>query len=214
MSIIVSFSARKGGNCDQIAEYIAGRTALDEEQAVFKEEQATLGEGQVVLEKDQTVPEGNKIVYMREVSVQPCADCAYECMNGMPCIYRQDGIYGLLRELSAADKVFFVVPMYCGCPSALYFILNERCQDFFMQPANQEASFYDRLYVIGVYGSQEATPDFLKLFADQYGFADAGRHILGLERHKYGSKMKDFLLTEREVQEKLDAFVRDCSIPE
>lgn len=151
------------------------------------------------------------VLFMREISAQPCANCNYECMTGS-CKYHSDGIYAFFEKLAMADKVFFIVPMYCGNPSALYFIMNERCQDYFMQNESQYEKIIERLYIIGVYGSAEEDPDFLNFFARQYPFENAGKHILGLERHKYNQKMKDFLLEEDEVKEKLNAFTENSFI--
>lgn len=148
----------------------------------------------------------DRILYMREISLQPCADCDYECMSDR-CKYHSDGIYSLFEQFSIADKIFFIVPMYCGNPSSLYFILNERSQDYFMQNETEYENMVEKLYIIGVYGSAEDDPDFLKTFARQYGFADMEKHILGLERHKYNQKMNQFLLEENDVNLKLDKFI-------
>lgn len=174
LNIIVSFSGRRDGNCDRIAEYVSSKEDL--------------------------------IFFMREICVQPCADCGYECMSGQ-CKYRSDGIYPLFEQFSTADKIFFIVPMYCGSPSALYFILNERSQGYFMQNEDQYENMVERLYIIGVYGSAEEYPLFLKSFAWQYGFANVEKHILGLERHKYHQGMNHFLLDEDDVRLKLDDFL-------
>ena len=146
------------------------------------------------------------ILFMREVSTQPCANCNYECMSGQ-CKYRSDGIYSFFEKLSLADRIFYIVPMFCGNPSALYFIMNERCQDYFMQNGSQYEKMLEKLYIIGVYGNAEDSPDFLTFFARQYNFENVEKHILGLERHKYNQKMEDFLLDEDEVRVKLNEFI-------
>lgn len=46
----------------------------------------------------------------------------------------------------------------------------------------------------------------MDFFAQQYDFRNPGKHILGLERHRYHQKMGDFLLEEEEVRARLDAF--------
>lgn len=110
-----------------------------------------------------------QLEYNWDISNQPCSNCNYECMSGQ-CKYRDDGIYSLFENFTFANKVFFVVTMYCSNPSALYFILNERCQDFFMNNEHLYEEWVDKLYVIGVYGSKREYPEFLKLFIKQYGF--------------------------------------------
>lgn len=122
------------------------------------------------------------------------------------CRYRNDGIYSFFDKLSAADRIFYIVPMYCGNPSALYFILNERSQDYFMHNESRYEKIVEKLYIIGVYENSEDSPDFLDSFARQYGFQNPGKHILGLERHRYHQKMGDFLLEVEDVKARLDAF--------
>lgn len=124
--------------------------------------------------------EDDLVFFMREISTQPCADCSYECMSGR-CRYR-------------------------GNPSALYFILNERCQDFFLHNESRYEEIVEKLYIIGVYGNSEDSPDFLDFFARQYDFPNPGKHILGLEQHRYHQKMGDFLLEVEDVRARLDAF--------
>lgn len=155
---------------------------------------------------DYIAKEDDIVLNMRDISTKPCANCDYDCMKGA-CKYRSDGIYSFFETLSTAEKIFYVVPMYCGNPSALYFIMNERCQDYFMQQESQYEEMIKRLYIIGVYGNKASNPDFLKVFESQYSFDDVAKHILGLERHKYHHKMKDFLLDEEEVRKALDEFI-------
>lgn len=148
----------------------------------------------------------DSVLFMRELSTQPCADCDYECMSAQ-CKYRDDGIYTFFEKLSLADKIFFIVPMYCGNPSALYFIMNERCQDYYIQNRSRYEKIVQKLYLIGIYGNADEYPGFLNIFAEQYGFENVKKHILGLERHKYGQKMKDFLLDEPDARAKINVFI-------
>lgn len=111
--------------------------------------------------------------------------------------------------ISKADKIFYIVPMYCGNPSALYFIMNEKSQAYFMQNEKSYDDFIRKLFVIGVYGNRMDYPDFEQTFARNYAFSEPEKHILGLERHQYGHKMQDYLLNEDEVKEKLKVF---CNI--
>lgn len=53
------------------------------------------------------------ILFMRGISTQPCANCDYECMSGR-CKWRGDGIYSFFEKMSQADRIFFIIPMYCG----------------------------------------------------------------------------------------------------
>lgn len=175
MNLVVSFSGRKNGNCDSIADYIA------EEQ--------------------------DEVVYMREVSTQPCADCDYQCMR-TACKYQEDGIYALFEKMSGAEKIFYVVPMYCGNPSALYYILNERSQGYFMRNMKLYEEITEKLRIVGIYGNHTDDPEFMNGFERDYHFENREQHLLGLERHRYGHKMRDFLLNEKEVRDKIDQFIR------
>lgn len=174
MDLIISFSARSGGNCGSIAEYIASP--------------------------------GDRIVHFREKNYHPCADCAYECFSGQ-CKYRADDVYGLYSSMLSCERVVLIVPMYCGNPSSLYFIFNERCQDYFMHNDSYE-EIIRRLHIIAVYGSAEESPDFIPCFEKWFSGSPYSGRVLGIERHSYGQKMADSILDVEEVRNKLDAFMR------
>lgn len=100
---IVVFSARKGGNCEHIAEYI--RDYLRKSCEIFR---------------------------FSEKCIVPCGDCRYECFaeNGV-CPHRTDGEVELLEGICRSDKTIFVVPNYCDFPCANFFIFNKRSNGFF-----------------------------------------------------------------------------------
>ena len=81
-----------------------------------------------------------------------------------------------------------------------------------MQNESQYEKVLGKLYIIGVYGNAEDSPDFLNFFAKQYGFSSIKERVLGLERHKYNQKMKDFLLDEEDVRIKLDGFISSIAV--
>lgn len=172
-SLIISFSGREGGNCDQIAEHIARP--------------------------------GDKIVAFRELNAHPCSGCRYECFRDT-CPYRDDGVYSLYREMAESRRVIWIVPMYCGNPSALYFGFSERGQDFFMHNEGYE-ELVKRLYIIGVFGSAQASPAFLPGLEQWFEGSGCTGHVLGLERHRYGQKLEDRLLDVPEVKEALRTFL-------
>lgn len=173
MKLIISFSGRKGGNCDQIAEHIASV--------------------------------GDKIICFRELDVHPCSGCEYECFGGV-CRYRQDDIYGLYSEMCGYDKVVLIVPMYCGNPAALYFIFQERCQDYFMHN-DTYGEILKRLHIIGVYGKAETTPDYIPCFEKWFSGSPYRNRVLGIERHLYGQKLQDNVLDVAEVKEQIGNFI-------
>ena len=88
MNMVISFSGRENGNCDNISEYIA-----------FK---------------------GDSIIYFRNLNIHDCSGCEYECFKGC-CKYRKDDIYNLYESMLNYDKIFLIVPMYCGNPSLALF---------------------------------------------------------------------------------------------
>lgn len=174
MNLIISFSGRANGNCDDIARYIA-------------------------TEEDTTI-------YLRNLNIHDCSDCSYECFEGH-CKYRQDDIYNLYQSMLGFDKVYFIVPMYCGNPTSLYFKFNERSQDFFTNNEDSYYSIISKLYFIGVYGDRNKTPDFIPCFEKWFDCSQYSNHVLGIERHKYGQKINDRVLFIEEVKNMINTFV-------
>lgn len=170
MKLIISFSGRKGGNCDDILHFLS--------------------------------EENDTRIYFRELNVHSCSSCGYECFSGI-CKYRTDAVYGLFESMPAYEKIFLIVPMYCGNPSSLYFIFNERSQDFFMHNEDLYDAILSRLYIIGVYGDRKRTPGFLDCFERLFEGSGYSGHVLGIERHLYGQKLGDRILDIKEVQQNL-----------
>lgn len=65
-----------------------------------------------------------------------------------------------------------------------------------------------RLYIIGVYGAREQTPDFIPCFEKWFEGTPFNDHVLGIERHKYRQKMADRILCAKEVRDTLTEFIR------
>lgn len=147
----------------------------------------------------------DKTVHFRELDVHPCCGCEYECFSG-DCKYRSDDIYGLYSEMPKYDKVVLIVPMYCGNPSSLYFICNERCQDYFMHN-NTYDEIIKRLYIIGIYGRADETPDFIPCLEKWFDCSPYQNRVLGIERHLYGQTLGDSILDVEEITDKLRAFI-------
>ena len=174
MNLMISFSGRGNGNCDQIAKFAASQE--------------------------------DRIVRFRDLNVHPCSGCSYECFSG-ECKYRDDDVYNLYEQMLSYDKVILVVPMYCGNPSSLYFIFNERCQDYFMHNETYD-EIVKRLYIIGVYGDKNTTPDFVPCFEKWFHCTPYSGRVLGIQRHLYGQKLEDNILDVPEVREKLIDFLQ------
>ena len=174
MKLFISFSARKDGNCDDIAKYLA------------KEE--------------------DKIIYFRDLNIHSCSNCDYECFDNC-CKYRNDDIYNLLERMTDFQKVVLIVPMYCGNPSSLYFIFNERSQDYFMHNEDKYENLVKRLFIIGIYGDSEKSPDFIPCFEKWFEGTRYTNHVLGIERHKYNLKLKDSILQVDELKATIEEFI-------
>lgn len=174
MKLIISFSGRKSGNCDQIAAFAAAP--------------------------------GDRVVYFRELGALPCSGCEYQCFDG-ECPYRADGVYALYQNMTHCDRVILIVPMYCGNPASLYFAFLERGQDYFMHHDVWDA-LVERLYIIGVYGSREASPDFIPCLEKWFEGTPYQNRVLGVERHRYGQKLGDQILDVPEVRQQIQAFLR------
>lgn len=172
--LLISFSARKDGNCDEIARHLAKME--------------------------------DKIIYFRDLNANSCSSCDYECFDNC-CKYRNDDIYNLLDGVPNYQKVVFIVPMYCGNPSSLYFILNERCQDYFMHNEDKYENLVKRLFFIGIYGDSEKSPDFIPCFEKWFEGTRYTNHVLGVERHKYNLKLKDSILEIDELKTKIEEFI-------
>lgn len=63
--------------------------------------------------------------------------------------------------MSNYQKVVLIISMYCSNSSSLYFMFNERSQDYFMHNEDKYENFIKRLFIIGIYGDKEKSPDFI-----------------------------------------------------
>ena len=174
MRLLISFSAREGGNSDEIAKYLCKK--------------------------------GDKIVFFRDMNVNSCKGCDYECFSSY-CKYHDDGVYDLYADFKNYEKVVLIVPMYCGNPSSLYFTFNERCQDFFMHNEREYENIIKRLFILGIYGDSAKTPDFIPCLEKWFNCSKYSNHVLGLERHRYNLKLTDSILAIPELKEQIDEFI-------
>ena len=150
--------------------------------------------------------EQDEIVYFRNKNYHVCTSCDYECF-GQGCKYRDDDVYEIFEKMQQYQKIVFIVPMYCGNPSSLYFAFNERSQDYFMHNEEKHESILKRLFIIGIYGSQEESPNFLSCFEKWFDGSEYSNHVLGIERHKYSLKLKDSVLDIDEVRNVISEFI-------
>ena len=148
----------------------------------------------------------DKIVFFRNVEIHPCSNCSYECFQ-KECKYRADDIYNLYDTMCKYDKVVLIVPMYCGNPASLYFIFNERFQDYIMHNDIYE-EIIRRLYIIGIYGKAETSPDYIPCFEKWFDGSPFQNRVLGIERHLYGQKLHDNVLDVAEVKTHISTFLK------
>ena len=150
--------------------------------------------------------EEDKVVYFRDLNIHSCSNCDYECFDSC-CKYRDDDIYNLYEEMQNYQKVVLIVPMYCGNPSSLYFIFNERSQDYFMHNEDKYENLVKRLFIIGIYGDSEKSSDFIPCFEKWFNGTRYTNHVLGIERHKYNLKLKDSILEVDEIKAMIEEFI-------
>ena len=65
-----------------------------------------------------------------------------------------------------------------------------------------------RLYIIGVYGDEKATPDFIPCLEKWFDGTTYRGRVLGIQRHLYGQKMEDNLLDVQEVKDNINHFLQ------
>lgn len=59
------------------------------------------------------------------------------------------------------------------------------------------------MFYIGIYGSKEEYPYFLKHFETLYDAKECDKHILGIERHKYSLKLNESIMDIEEITKAL-----------
>ena len=139
--------------------------------------------------------ENDKLILFKDIFYNPCSKCNYECFNSI-CKYRYDDVYDLFASANDYMKIVFVVPMYCGNPSSLFFIISERMQDYFSHNEEKWNSFVKKLHFICIYGSDKETPYFIETFKNI--IKDESK-ILKIERHKYNLKMDKRVIEKADV---------------
>ena len=170
-NIYISFSARSGGNCDNVINYLKN--------------------------------ESDTSLCFKDLFINSCSKCNYECMNCNKCKYRHDDVYELLDASIKYNKIIFVIPMYCGNPSSLYFTLMERMQDYFNNNEDKYDLFIKKLHVIGIYGSYKETPLFIPTISS---IIDENNKCLAIERHKYNIKMNELVINNKDILCLIDEF--------
>ena len=146
-------------------------------------------------------------IAFKDLFYNSCSKCEYECLKD-ECKYRQDDIYNLLDSFNSYEKIIFLVPMYCGNPSSLYFILSERMQDYFNHNEEKYDAFLKKLFIIGILGSKKESPLFMPILSSWFEQEDVEGHVLGIERHLYNQKLDDTVVTNAALKSILDSFFK------
>lgn len=149
--------------------------------------------------------ENDDYILFKDIHYHACTKCNYECLKNK-CKYRFDDVYKLYDLINKYKKIYLIIPMYGGNPSSLYFIFNERSQDYFMHNENYE-DIISKMFYIGIYGSKEEYPYFLKHFETLYDAKECDKHILGIERHKYSLKLNESIMDIEEITKALNEFI-------
>ncbi len=136
--------------------------------------------------------QNDKLIMFKDLRYTPCSNCNYECFSGI-CKYRNDDIYSLIDSFSKYKKIVFIIPIYCSNPPSIYFSFNERMQDYYNHNEEKYSILINKLFVVGILGSQEETPYFSKVISE--GLKSSNRLLL-IERHKHNLKMSDKIIED------------------
>jgi multimeric flavodoxin WrbA len=122
---IISFSSRKNGNCEHIAEQIVEYYDIRTNVHYYSVDAEDFG---------------------------PCGGCDYECLKpGVVCPRLNDRQKIIMDTICSSDLVYYIVPNYCGYPCANYYAFNERCVGYFgldRMKMNQYMSVKKRFIVV------------------------------------------------------------------
>ena len=115
-------------------------------------------------------------------------------------------IYQLIDASLKFKSIVLLVPMYCSNPSSLYFVFNERMQDYFSKNSDKWDAFASKTKIIAIFGSEKETPLFIPTLS-QLVNGDYSK-ILKIERHIYNLKMEDRVIDNSSALKKIDLFLK------
>ncbi len=100
---IISFSGRRGGNCESILDFL-----------------------------EKKLSKVNEVKCIRQLDLNPCGRCNYECFEQRTkCPFLDDDTVGVYDLICDSELAYYVVPNYCDYPNAYFFMFNERGQCYF-----------------------------------------------------------------------------------
>ena len=76
-----------------------------------------------------------------------------------------------------------------------------------MHREEEYESFLEKLFIIGVYGSNEESPDFKRCLEKWFEGTFYKHHVLGLERHLYRQSIDDSIIDIEAVRTALYEFI-------
>lgn len=170
--LLINFSGRKTkGNCSTLIEHII-----------------SFGK-----------PKNYSVVSFKELSVNPCTNCTYECFFSKNCPNKEDDLGALFRNALNFDIIVHLIPIYCGNLSALFQIYNERSQFYFMNESYfKSQSKIKRIYIV----VGNLSPSFL------YRLIGTKKRTFIASSHKYNLKsISGNLLKSEEFIKNFDAFL-------
>lgn len=149
--------------------------------------------------------ERDRYVAFKDLSYHSCSKCNYECFT-KKCKYRNDDIYKLIDASLKFKNIVLLVPMYCSNPSSLYFVFNERMQDYFSKNSDKWDAFVSKIKIIAIFGSEKETPLFVPTLS-QLVNGDNNK-ILKIERHVFNLKMKGRVIDNSSILKNIDLFLK------
>lgn len=176
---IVNFSSRRDGNCLSIANLIQNQYSND----------------RVVLYN------------FKDLKIQGCGKCNYECLKEVNCCPVYDDINKIYESILNADKAIFIIPNYCDYPCSNFFVFNERSCGFFKQSDElmKEYAQKEKKFIVISNSKTKSFIDILK-----YQLFDQEPDILFLSAKKFNKKSLDGTLMEDEqAQNLVNNFISD-----
>ncbi len=174
--LIVSFSSRKNGNCHAICDFL-----------------------------EELVGNGANSFQFFDHCITQCGACGYECLlDNKLCPHFEDAEYGLMEQICLSDRVYFIVPIYQGFPSANFFIFNERSQVYFQGHPER----IDRYRAVAKYfiAVGDNGLEYAKAAFQAHGNSQPA--VLHLSAHRFGkSNIVGNLMDSAEAQAAVSQFV-------
>ncbi|QVK17323.1 flavodoxin family protein [Mycoplasmatota bacterium] len=175
---VVSFSGRNKGNCSSLMNLI----------------------------RDHYSNENVSTINVRDLIIHECSGCEYECMENV-CPFIKDDLFSLFEITKEFDYLIWLVPMYCGNPSSLYFKVNERSQCYWMKDEKYYNHFASKLFIIGI-GNGEVVSTFKNVLSLPFECQDINKHVMILSPHDYKlNSIVDLLVDVISVKNQILKFI-------